>query len=1012
MKKSIYSSILLLIIPGILFSRDITASSMAKLSPDLQALVAETNPENAHLTELHFPNVQTEEGSLREILYPVTIRSINIEAVKAAGIQTNSDYPGWSTARVNYEQLLELAELAVVSSIFQGDLLYPLNDLAIGQSGADLVHDAYLNSTAYDGTGVIVLIVDTGIDYTHLDFRDPDTPATSRILYIWDQTGTTGSSTPQDRDGTNFSGLNYGIEYTKTQIENEIDGSPAGVVLQTDSNGHGTEVTGAAVGNGASLSSKKYMGIAPKADIVVVKAGNGSFSDTNVKDALTYAQKISSTEGKPVVVNLSLGSQSNAHDGTTTLEAAVNTFTSSGSGRVAVVAAGNEGNDNMHVTGTVASGATKDITIVVPSYTDNSGTSDDYFYLDLWWDSFSNVTATVISPNSFSFTKSPVSAGDTSTTDGTIYLYNHSDSDHSNGDRRNYVRVRDDVQNVGPANGDWIVRVKNNSGSTMTYHAWLFASSMGATVTGGDDNYTIASPGTASSAITVGAYTARWKWQASSGSFYGFTDPDLSDDRSEFSSQGPTRDGAQKPDITTPGRGVFTTTSTDYTPNVAYEIVADKYHLEQGTSVAAGLVAGAVALLLDYNTSMTAAQAKSFITGNARSDSYTGSVPNSEWGYGKLNIFESLAAAIGGPATLNNKMYEYDTWDSWSYHNIDNTVKEAVKITATTAGEITGAFFFTHQIIPSSGSVSFEIWKDASGIPDTKVGSTVTMNCADMGKYTWNYVSLKNVGVNVLASENFHLVMRNTSGSVFSLIEGTSNITNRSSNDLGAGWATLTDRDWRMRAVVSNNTEITDSSLPVELAFFNASTVKGHIVLKWATESETENLGFRLDRRLSESGDWKTIADPSKYPDLSGQGSSTSRTDYIFWDKTAKPGQKYDYRLSDIPYSAVYKANSIILEDIELKIEKFVLYENFPNPFNPSTHIAFEIAAVEDVKISITDIQGREIKSWTATAQEAGYHEAIWNGLDAEGKSVSAGLYLLRVQAGRDVQSRKMLLLK
>ena len=1008
---------MLLLIPGILFSKSLSEKSMATLSADLRAAVSETTSEFNKIDQPIFSKVQTEQSPEGEVLYPVTIRSADIEAVKTAGIKTNSDFPGFSTARVTRDQLLKLSELSTVTSVFQGDVLYPLNDLAASLSGADLIQDGYLNSTAYDGTGVIILVVDTGIDYTHLDFRDPDTPTTSRILYIWDQTGTTGSSTPQDRDGTNFAGLNYGIEYTKTQIENEIDGSPAGIVLQVDTNGHGTEVTGAAAGNGASLSNKKYTGMAPKADIVVVKAGSSSFTDTNVKNALTYAQKISSTEGKPVVVNLSLGSQSNAHDGTSTLDAAVNSFTSSGNGRVAVVAAGNAGNELIHKTGTIGTSSTASIVVNVPSYTPNGGTGDDAFFMEVWLSHGGNATFTMVTPGSQGVVRTAGMnpGGAAAATSGAVQMNNIIDSDHSNGDRMSEIVVFD-YTSVDVQEGNWTLQITNNSDTTFTYHAWMYQSTMSATLTGGDHNSTITSPGSASSAITVGAYTARWRWKSTAG-YANFGSTNLSDDHSYFSSYGPNREGgSQKPDIMTPGQGVITTTSTSYTPNSAYEIVADKYHLEQGTSVAAGTIAGAAALLLDYNTSLTAAQVKSYITGSADSDSYTGSVPNDEWGYGKLNIMESMATAIGG-VTKYHKLYAHDAWGTSELHLIDNTVKEAVKFTATSAGEITGAYFMPNQTLPGSGSVSFEIWTNVSGLPSTKVGSTVTMNCTDMAKNTWNYVSLTGIGVDILASETFHLVFNNTSGAIISLRKSTSSISNNSSNDLGGGWAALTDRDWRLRAVVSNKAAVTssdliDTSLPVELAFFNAGTSKGQMVLKWATESETENLGFMIERRKSGSDAWKFISDHTKDKGLEGQGSTSSRTDYIYYDKKAKPGVKYDYRLTDIPYTSAYTPNSIVLEDIEFRIAKFALHKNYPNPFNPATTISYELADNSDVQIKIFDVNGREVQSWDHNSQEAGYYEMVWAGVNQSGRPVSAGLYLLSVQAGNNLQTRKLLLLK
>ena len=125
---------------------------------------------------------------------------------------------------------------------------------------------------------IILCIIDTGIDWEHKDFRDPVDDSQSRILYIWDQTliPQGGELSPAE------DGLGYGVEYTQAQIENEIDGTPTGFVREQDTHGHGTHVTGTAAGNGASFTNLKYAGLAPQADIIVVKAGNGSFSEANI----------------------------------------------------------------------------------------------------------------------------------------------------------------------------------------------------------------------------------------------------------------------------------------------------------------------------------------------------------------------------------------------------------------------------------------------------------------------------------------------------------------------------------------------------------------------------------------------------------------------------------------------------------------------------------------------------------------------------------------------------------
>jgi len=151
----------------------------------------------------------------------------------------------------------------------------------------------------YTGEGVVVGIVDSGIDWTHEDFVDPSTGKT-RIKYIWDQTHTTPGQTPADSDST-LSGFTYGTEWTEDDINN-------GVVTEVDSVGHGTHVAGIAAGNGYATgegySKYRYVGMAPKADIIMVKT---SFYSSDITDGVKYIFQKAKEMGKPAVVNLSLG---------------------------------------------------------------------------------------------------------------------------------------------------------------------------------------------------------------------------------------------------------------------------------------------------------------------------------------------------------------------------------------------------------------------------------------------------------------------------------------------------------------------------------------------------------------------------------------------------------------------------------------------------------------------------------------------------------------------------------
>jgi len=93
-------------------------------------------------------------------------------------------------------------------------------------------------------------------------------------------------------------------------------------------------------------------------------------------------------------------------------------------------------------------------------------------------------------------------------------------------------------------------------------------------------------------------------------------------------------------------------------------------------------------------------------------------------------------------------------------------------------------------------------------------------------------------------------------------------------------------------------------------------------------------------------------------------------------------------------------------------LENFVLYPNYPNPFNPTTTIRYNIPNKEFVNITIYDMLGRQVKTLMDQAQDAGYRSVIWNATNDYGKPVSAGIYLYQIQAGEYISTKKMVLLK
>ncbi|MFC1764413.1 S8 family serine peptidase [Planctomycetota bacterium] len=784
---------------------------LEKIDPSLHSLVVQNYAHSTNALELSAQQTLPDKD-VDEEWFRVTICTKKPEELILKGFRINSVLPNFVTAHVKAKHLLPLALLDTVSYIDADQTSYPCNDIAAAWAGADSVKRGLLNNTKYQGAGVLVCIIDSGIDWTHKDFRNPVDPSQSRILYIWDQTDEgNGGGSPQDHDPDNFTGLDYGVEYTIADIEDELDGSPRAYVRERDTNGHGTHVAGTVAGNGAALSSRKYAGMAPKADIVVVKAGNGSYDDTFLIDAMTYARQISLVLERPIVVNMSLGGHMHAHDGTTYVDQAVDDFV--GEGRVLVAAAGNEGDNAIHISGSVAKGDVSTIAFNVAPYDPESGKKNDVWAFDLWFDTDGEVSATVISPSKKQVTINADSYMEKETQDGFIVLNNS--SDFFNGDREVIVQISDKHEYYPPSSGDWFLHITNHSAATMTYHGWLYYdtnTTMRVTLREGDTDYTIGSPGTATEAITVGSYVGRWHWSNDTEETLWGGNADSSDDISPFSSLGPRRDRIQKPDITASGQWVGSSTSQDSNPSDLFVLPGGKHHLSPGTSMASPVVAGAVALLLEANPSLTARQVKTLIQNNADTDGYTGSVPNVTWGYGRLNIVQTMQEPLALKPEVNHEILSYDGWGNNYVPDVTPEYR-AVRFTPTVTGPVVGALFHVGYISivnvdnnPAVGnSMRFQIWTNGTtGLPRIRLGSTVLLDQAHILPNSWNAVDLSGCNVTVNKGTEYHLVAYQFgSGRIWPLFAEDESLDNRSSYNRkdGKGWKPC-DYDYRMRPII------------------------------------------------------------------------------------------------------------------------------------------------------------------------------------------------------------------
>ncbi len=202
-----------------------------------------------------------------------------------------------------------------------------------------------------------------------------------------------------------------------------------------------------------------------------------------------------------------------------------------------------------------------------------------------------------------------------------------------------------------------------------------------------------------------------------------------------------------------------------------------------------------------------------------------------------------------------------------------------------------------------------------------------------------------------------------------------------------------------------------DLSLPVELMSFSAKSANNSVQLEWTTASESDNMGFIIDRK-TKSSDWVQIASYISDNSLKGQGTKSSSTQYCFTDANADIENNYTYRLSDVSINGDVNILGTTSVDISAVPTTTQLFAAYPNPFNPSTTLNYNLAQDSFVNIAVFDIMGRQIKTLVNQQQVANQYNIQWDGLTDAGITAPSGTYLIRMQANGYHNTQKILFLK
>ncbi len=213
--------------------------------------------------------------------------------------------------------------------------------------------------------------------------------------------------------------------------------------------------------------------------------------------------------------------------------------------------------------------------------------------------------------------------------------------------------------------------------------------------------------------------------------------------------------------------------------------------------------------------------------------------------------------------------------------------------------------------------------------------------------------------------------------------------------------------------IVYSNTG--DPALPITLKEISVQYEDAEVVLAWVTESEVQNLGYIVKRAIRYSDDdvspYEVIASYQTDDELYGAGTTTEQNTYSYIDKDVKPGVNYSYVLEDVDYDGNVVSHDpvsiVIPENLLYENEDFTLGSNYPNPFNPSFTIPFELTKTMDVSIKMYDITGKQVMSILDGTFEARQYQFRVNASD-----LNSGIYFVRTIIGSEVITQKMTLLK
>jgi subtilisin family serine protease len=516
-----------------------------------------------------------------------------------------------------------------------------------------------------DGRGVVIGLVDYGLDFTQKDFQNPrrgkprdacNPRGRTRIAYLWDQ-----RLKPRGRERAPAK-YRYGVEYSWKNIDRALRANRPERVRhdpvdrRSDISGHGTHVAGIAAGNGTTFDRKfpvdRYIGIAPAATLVFVNlnrkaiirqvnAPRGTLANSvNIAHGVAYCFEKANELGMPCVVNLSLGSNGGGHDGNMALEWIIDGLLQE-SGRAVVIAAGNEDGKAVHATRTLRKGESCALEWHIGANNENDPNRNE---LEVWYPRGCAINASLVAPDKQASRKVAPGRSGTFRFRGGERVSIYSDPTTPwDGAARIHVELNG-PQKKGIRFGKWTVRLRatrvapTEAGDRVRFDAWIERTLPAVSDQpeaesrfGRYDSRTavsVTTPGTARRAITVASYA-------------NDRPPSVFPAASVFSGRGPTRDQRRKPELAAPGETVLSTHAgagwLKENGKTRPARVA-----KAGTSMAAPHVTGVIARMLGRNAYLTAEEIREILVMSATPHRGAPGRWNRKFGYGRLHAARAV----------------------------------------------------------------------------------------------------------------------------------------------------------------------------------------------------------------------------------------------------------------------------------------------------------------------------------------------------------------------------------